>query len=465
MNKQQFSWWVWGTATLVAAVTVAVVGQRNGIHTTPGSDVAYLFWWSEAMVVRREPIWHGYFSNVPLNHPGPIPFWVIGTGITFSAAFNVDHQTAVMVAWAAVCYLCVAAAAVFCARAFRTLYAGAGVVASYTAMNVYGPEWRFDDHGLGFYLWPVYGPVLAAHLTLAACAATVAVVARWRPGVFWAALFGGLALQSYVEIAAFGGVIIVVAAIYAVRWSKQDAAVNGRRWWTQPIWWSAIVGWIAGFWPFLIRMATEGVDLPIRYIVEIIDTQQRVAVGGNPWPTYFAWAWGVPPHAAWIVAATMSALVMVLCLHRQLRQHRAAGVTLGIIVVVGIGYGLVATGANRPQISPVAALVPLTFGPAAGLVGDRIRRWRNSSNERPTAPQAATVAIAVAVSVAAVGGSALIHSGLEQPRAATMGVTEPYVVAAVIEHVAEPGDIVALWTSVGHPYTSGLHWDHVWELM
>jgi hypothetical protein len=452
-----YRWALVAVALAVVGVAATLSGTWVGRPASPHGDGANYLHWVEHSWQTKTPIWRGHYSYVGLGHPGPIMFHVLLVGRAFASVLPGDQVfAATAVSWMAACYALVAYSCVVVARARQDPYAGVALFFCYLAMvavSLRRTGSQVAPELVGFEIWPIYAPILATYLTLALLASVLAMALGVRRAAYGVILFSGLSFQSFMELV-IPGVILACVAGWTLL-GPGRAATRGA--WLRTAGAVAVV-WLAGFGTFVVRMATEGWDLPLRYIDQILSVvdqgPQDAAASGPVLPDRLDAAWRTG-SATWFVAAGLVAVV-VLGLARS-RTRRLSIVGAAVLLGTAV-YLFTSTPTDIHQASPVAAVVPVMLC----LPVSAVLRWLASGVGRAGARSRARSLVVAGVSVAIAGAATwgVLHPwyGVKtKPDYAHFAFgTAPGDTAAEIARRYPPGSTVAHWSYDGEPVAAGV---------
>lgn len=298
--------------------------------------------------------WEGYFSSSDLGHPGPILLWVLAAGTYIGKTFGA--AAAYIIATST----CIAMAGRYI-RSCTGSWAGGVAVLAATAWI-----WRSNPHSpygslqLGIHIGPMYGPNFAAALTLVGMAAAVAALSTKKLGAAIAAtILGGFMFQASIETVPFGLIVSGVGA-WTILSNKKKGAWKILPW-----------GLGAGYFPFLVRMIRDGIDLPLRYIESVVSVRNADRGGGRS-DTLQTILHGIYGGGGmlqiWLAITIMAGIIVYTS-----RKTRAA-----LILLTGAGGLALAIAAwfvsYGHQISSMIAYPILLGGVAIGVLHQKLRR-------------------------------------------------------------------------------------------
>lgn len=413
------------------------------MNFSPSGDQANYLFWVEYMVRTKTPVWVGYYSFVPNDHPGPILFHVLLIGRLIGGVIpGSPVEAAALVSWLTTCYALVAYSCIIVARARKNAYLGLGVLAVYAVM-VHAAGQYAVAHGpqmLGFQVMPVYGPVLAAHIMLAMLASLFALVSGMRRAAYGCILVAGFGFQAFLELVPaalmLGSIGIAVVVVQAVSRRRR-----GVRAWSCMGW--AALCWSIGFGPFLIRMlqSPRGLGLPAEYIRQILDTMKRFPKSGRVWPDHLEAAWQM---GSWTVPVAV-AVGIVPVIGLFLPSWRRTATAAVAVVALSLVYLFTATHVDVHQTSPLVALPPLILAPPIVGAVRVLRRWGC----------AADLAVVVAVGVLVWRMVAPYYGSVSKPNDAFNQLVPQWRTPVLIREAAVtavgPGATIAYWTRSGDP--------------
>lgn len=450
--------WAVATCAIMAAGALGTGWLTNADSYAPTADPASYMYWVEYMYQERVMMWHGFFSNVQQHHPGPVLYVVLLSGRIvggFIPWLSIDAGATA--AFVITCLLFVFLAVMLISRAYRSTAAGAGVVICYATMILAVDTDSWYTFSSGLRLYPIYGPYLAAHIALAAGAGLIAIAGREKRAIVWTAALGGILFQSFVEIASYGLAIVIICLGVEVarrrnstvsRWFEHDADIAGlsehrsdRRHTV-----ALLAALIIGLGPFAMRIVTEGISLPLRYVSGIARARANRPTEVE-WPRMFSEPLGTG-HLTVLVLVLLAAAVAATAVRRTWRPQAMMAALVYLAMVV---YAMFIARNHEAQSSPVAVLPPLMIAPLFALPPRRVR-----------------AVLCIAATVLAGWASWSTFDPIDKPVDAMIASTEPVEFADIVEAHLDIGAKVALWTSTGNPLrnpdTSNLLWGSMLEM-
>lgn len=344
-----------GDAAVALALTWLTRTRTNGTGT-PANDAAVYLYQAVHNLRFGEIVWHGYYSSISLPHPGPILSWVLTIGQRFGG-----YDGAAMAYTLAVA-TCIALAGRYVRHASGNWVGGAATVLVVVhLMRVVAGEGT-ETMPIGIHTHPMYGPNFAAAVALAGVAAGARSLHTKKGGTA-ALVFGGLMVQASLETTPWG---LLVAAVGAwciwrnggPRWRRTTSTIGGIG-----------LGWAA----LLVRAATEGVSLPIRYAQEIFAkiAEEDAATNGGE---ILRAAYGGATYMIFVLSGAVAG-VIALAVMRHWRIATFCALHIGVSILVGLH---VAQYTHQAASGAAGALVAIgltcgtTIGKVSGLTKRRV---------------------------------------------------------------------------------------------
>ena len=330
-----------GDAAVAIALTWLTLTRTNGTGT-PANDAAVYLYQAVHNLQFGEIVWHGYYSSISLPHPGPILSWILTVGQRFGGYEGAAATYTLAVA------TCIALAGRYVRHASGNWIGGAATILAVLHLMRSVAGAGTETMPVGIHIHPMYGPNFAAAMALAGVAAGARCLHTKKGGIAALAL-GGLMVQASLETTPWG-LLVAGVGVWCIwraggpRWRRTTSTIGGIG-----------LGWAA----LLVRTATEGVDLPIRYTQEIfakIAEDDAATNGGEILRAAYSGSGNMTIILSGAAVGVVALAVMrhwhvaVFCalhigvsilvgLHVAQYTHQAASGAAGALVAIGIACG------------------------------------------------------------------------------------------------------------------------------